>query len=64
MERYGTDSIETYENDQSLEFLKSSDSAASENSMHRLLQGKQLGIVDNIVQAVNDLKYVRKNVFS
>ena len=54
VERYGMDNIETYENDQSLEFPNSSESAVTGDSMYRLLQGKHLEIVGNILLAVND----------
>ena len=47
VEQYGIHYIETYENDQSLEFLNSSKSAATEDSMYRFLQGKDVEIVDN-----------------
>ena len=58
------DNIKTYENDQSSEFLNSGESAAAGDSMFRLLQGRQLEVVDNILQAVNDPNHVEKNVFS
>ena len=63
VERYGMDNIETYENDQSLEFPNSSESAVTGDSMYRLLQGKQLEIVDNILLAVNDPNYLDKKCF-
>lgn len=64
MEQYGVDNIETYKNDRNLEFLKPSESAAIGDSMYWRLQGKELEIVDNILQGVNNPNYVGKNVFS
>ena len=46
-----------------LDFLNSSESGATGDSMYWFLQGKQLEIVDNILQAVIDPDYVRKKYF-
>ena len=64
MEQYGVQNIETYKNDLNLEFLKPRESAAIRDSMYRPLQGKQLEIVDNILQGINNPNYVGKNIFS
>ena len=52
------DNIKTNENDKSLAFLNSIESAATWDSMYRLLEGKQLKIFNNSLQAVNDPNYV------
>jgi len=64
VQRYGMDNIDTNENYQNLEFLNSSESAVTRDSMYRSMQGKQLEAVDNILHAVNDPIYVGKKCFS
>ena len=54
VQRYGMDDIDNYEDDINMDVLNSDESAATGEHMYRLLQGKQIEIVDSILRAAND----------
>ena len=54
---------ETSEDDQNIDFLIADESAATGESMFRLLQGKLIEMVNDILPAANDPNYGEKMFF-